>query len=72
MSNFINDGGQIKKIIDVNCLASVVSSKHLAVLFAVSYIYQRLSIQRLIFIVFGYNTLSTRQQDISYTRVNKQ
>lgn len=65
MSNFINDSGQIKIMIDVKCVANVVSSKYLAVLFAVSYMYHRLSIQRLISIVFGYNTLSTRQQTLA-------
>lgn len=37
MSNFINDSGQIQIIIDVKCLANVVSSKYLAVLFVDSY-----------------------------------
>lgn len=67
MSNFINDNGQIKIIIDVKCVANVVSSKYLTVLFAVSYTtdyqYKDLYLLSLVIIHYqqGNRTLGTQE-----------
>lgn len=67
MSNFINDSGQITIMIDVKCDANVVSSKYLAVLFAVSYTtdyqYKDLYLLSLVIIHYqqGNRTLATQE-----------
>lgn len=67
MSNFINDSGQIKIMTDVKCVANVVSSNYLAVLFSVSYTtdyqYKDLYLLSLVIIHYqqGNRTLATHE-----------